>query len=64
MKSRKLKVKKFEKGGYGGFDGTESLNNEGFGSVGLEWIYRYRTWRIFKKCWKISHRRYWTKFFK
>jgi len=36
MKRRKLKVKKFEDGGYGGFDGTESLGNEGFGSVGLD----------------------------
>ena len=36
MKRRKFKVKKFEDGGYGGFDGTESLGNEGFGSVGLD----------------------------
>ena len=36
MKRKKLKVKKFEDGGYGGFDGTESLGDEGFGSVGLD----------------------------
>ena len=34
-KKRKLRVRKFNDGGYGGFDGTESLGNEGFGSVGL-----------------------------
>lgn len=35
MKKRK-KIKKFNDGGYGGFDGTESLGDEGFGSVGLD----------------------------